>query len=61
LAPCATAQIDYGLTIYLKPEVEQKLREMHIAKPVPRGHFYGLVVELLMEGLTAREKGRHAA
>ena len=49
------------VTIYLPPEVEQKLREMHISKPPPRGHFYGLVVELLMEGLAAREKGRHAA
>jgi hypothetical protein len=49
------------VTIYLKPEVEQKLRELHISRPAPRGHFYGLVVDLLMEGLAVREKGRHAA
>ena len=56
------------VTIYLEPEVEQKLRLFHAAKPATdpvsgkhRGYFYEMLVELLMEGLAVREKGRHAA
>jgi hypothetical protein len=56
------------VTIYLEPEVEQKLRLFHAAKPATdpvsgqkRGYFYEMLVELMLDGLAAKEKGRHAA
>ena len=41
------------LTIYLPPALEQRLREIHIRKPAPRGHFYGMLVELIEKGIQA--------
>lgn len=50
------------VTIYLEPKVEQKLRLFHVMKPVAeRGYFYEMLVELMLDGLAAKEKGRHAA
>jgi hypothetical protein len=53
-APSAEkAEQGVKLTIYLPPALEQRLREIHIRKPAPRGHFYGMLVELIEKGMQA--------
>lgn len=49
-SPKAPKEQGVKVTIYLAPEMEQRLRSKWIAKPAPRGHFYGMLVDLIRVG-----------
>ena len=55
-APKAPKEQGVKVTIYLSPEMEQRLRSKWISKPAPRGHFYGMLVDLIRLGEEADER-----